>query len=125
MLLSINLKSGLPFENKIEPISNNSHPYHLGANIVTEMEPDRKINRENITRVAHSGHEVEEVVTIPVVVLQVLNNQHPTAVHKIHLKFLFSVCVPLNTATAAFSAPAKATWTVFTPQIALYLNLAS
>lgn len=47
------LSKSLPFENKVEPVSNDSHPYHLGANTVTEMEPNGEINRENITWVTH------------------------------------------------------------------------
>lgn len=80
------ISDDLPFKNKIEPISKNSHPYHLGAHIMTEMEPEGEINGENITGVTHSRHEVQEVVVFPVVVLEVLYDQHPTTVDKIHLR---------------------------------------
>lgn len=64
----------LPLENKIEPVSNNSHPYHLGANIMAEMKPEREIDIENITRVTHYWHKAEEAVVFSVVVLQMLYN---------------------------------------------------
>lgn len=48
------------------------------------MEPNWEINNENMTRVLHGQHEVEEAVIFPVVVLQVLYNHQQPAVDKIH-----------------------------------------
>lgn len=63
------LRFSLPFKNKIEPVPNNSHPYHLGTHIMTEMKPEGEIDKENIMRVSDSWHEAEEVLIFPVVVL--------------------------------------------------------
>lgn len=68
----IDFRAHLPLEYKIQPVSDNSHPYHLGAYVVTEVEPEGEVKRENITRVSNGGHEVEEVMVFPVVALQVL-----------------------------------------------------
>ena len=48
---------------------------------MAEMEPEGEINREDVARVAHGWHEVEKAVMFPVVVLQMLYNQHAAAVH--------------------------------------------
>lgn len=69
-----NITDGLPFENKIEPVANNGHPYHLGANTMTEMEPEREIHGEDVARVTHGRHEVKEVVVFPAAALEVLYN---------------------------------------------------
>lgn len=63
------ISSCLPFENEIEPVSNNSHPYHLGTHIMTKMKPEGEINQKNITGISHSWHEVKEAVVLPVIVL--------------------------------------------------------
>lgn len=70
---------------------------------MTEVKPEGEINRENVTRVSHSRHEAEEVMVFPVVVLEVLYNQHPTAVDKIHQGFL-----SVRPSATAASAPVRA-----------------
>lgn len=89
---TLDLKAHLPLEYEIEPVSNNSHPYHLGAHVVTEVEPEGEVKGENITRVSNGGHEVEEVMVFPVVALQMLYDQHSAAVDQVHLELEVCVC---------------------------------
>lgn len=116
------VRAHLPLEYEIEPVSNNSHPYHLGAHVVTEVEPDGEVKWENITWVSNGGHEVEEVMVFPVVALHVLYYQHPAAVDQIHQELEVCVCSVLVDAP---SAPVKAPQTPPTPTTPLYLSLVS
>lgn len=56
------------------------------------MKPKGEIDQKYVARVSHSRHEVDEVLGSPVVVLEVLYNQHPLAVHRVHL--VSPCCVP-------------------------------
>lgn len=98
---TLDFRAHLPLEYKIEPVSNHSHPYHLGAHVVTEVEPEGEVEAENITRVSNGGHEVEEVVVFSVVALQVLYYQHPAAVDQVHLVLEVCECQVLVDASSA------------------------
>lgn len=98
---TLDFRAHLPLEYKIEPVSNHSHPYHLGAHVVTEVEPEGEVEAENITRVSNGGHEVEEVVVFSVVALQVLYDQHPAAVDQVHLVLEVCECQVLVDASSA------------------------
>lgn len=89
----LDFKGHLPLEHKIEPVPNHSRPDHLGAYVVTEVEPKGEVEVEDIPRVSNGRHKVEEVMVFPVVALQVLYCQHPAAVDQVHLE-LGVLCAP-------------------------------
>lgn len=70
----------LPFEDQIEPISNNSHPDEFNAHRFFQMEPDGEEDEEGVPQVCCEGDEEKPALSIFVMGLQILCAAHTEAV---------------------------------------------
>lgn len=83
-IFCLSLMHLLPFQDQVEPVSDDSDPQEPEPRIPPQVEPDWKQPEEGSVQISHSGRQVEQTLITTVLGLQMDRQLNSPAVEKIH-----------------------------------------
>ena len=82
--IGITSNSCLPFQDQVEPVSEDGHPDEPEPCVPPQVEPDREEAEERGVQVGHCGRQAEQALMSAVCGLQMDHQLYPPTVEKIH-----------------------------------------
>lgn len=74
----------LPFQDQVEPVSEDSHPDEPEPRVPPQVEPDREEAEERGVQIGHGGRQAKQALIPAVFGLQMDRQLNPPTVEKIH-----------------------------------------
>lgn len=74
----------VPFQDQVEPVSEDRHPDEPEPRVPPQVEPDGEEEEEHGVQIGHLGCHIEQVLVAAVSGLQVDRQLDPPAVEKVH-----------------------------------------
>lgn len=74
----------LPFQDQVEPVSEDSHPDKPEPCVPPQVEPDWEEEEERGVQVGHRGRQAKQAIVCAVLSLQMDRQLNPPTVEKIH-----------------------------------------